>query len=234
MILPIRLYKLKRILIDQRSLFISFGVFLVLFFVVLIFYGRFNEQKKEVDLMNSEVVLLKNRYDTLKYNKSLTEDQIKDYNKLLAQLVPETEDFFSIIYALEEISKVSNFLITDYTIDVSNTDSERLTLTAQGKGNSEDFLAFLQEYQFAGGRLATSDKIQYGGALEGSTRIALNFYSKRYTIKESVQVPKLFREELATLETIKQKVKFQIGSVGDTISTDYQIKNNPFIKDQTQ
>ena len=232
MILSIRLYKLKRILIDQRSLFISFGVFLVLFFLVLFFYGRFNEQKKEVDLMNSEVVLLKNRYDTLKYNKSLTEDQIKEYNKLLAQLVPETEDFFSIIYALEEISKVSHFLITDYTIDVNNTNSERLTLTAQGKGNSEDFLAFLQEYQFAGGRLATSDKIQYGGSLEGSTRITLNFYSKRYTIKESVQVPKLFKEELATLETIKQKVKFQIGSVGDTTNTDYQVKNNPFTKEE--
>ena len=232
MILSIRLYKLKRILIDQRSLFISFGVFLVLFFLVLFFYGRFNEQKKEVDLMNSEVVLLKNRYDTLKYNKSLTEDQIKEYNKLLAQLVPETEDFFSIIYALEEISKVSHFLITDYTIDVNNTNSERLTLTAQGKGNSEDFLAFLQEYQFAGGRLATSDNIQYGGSLEGSTRITLNFYSKRYTIKESVQVPKLFKEELATLETIKQKVKFQIGSVGDTTNTDYQVKNNPFTKEE--
>lgn len=232
MIIPIRLYKLKRIIIDQRNFFISLGVFVALFFIVLVFYGRFNEQKKEVDLMNAEVHLLKNRYDTLKYNKTLTEDQIKDYNKLLAQLVPETEDFFSIIYALEEISKVSNFLITDYTIDMGKSTSERLTLTAQGKGNAETFLSFLQEYQFAGGRLATSDKIQYGGAIEGSTRITLNFYSKRYTIQESVQVPKLFKEELSTLEIIKQKVKFQIGSVGDTTATDYQIKNNPFTKDE--
>ncbi|MFH0773330.1 MAG: hypothetical protein V1922_03395 [bacterium] len=229
MIIPIRLYRVKRIIRDQQSLFISFGVFVLLFFVVFIFYMRFNEQQKEVELLNGEVKMLKNRFDTLKYNKSLTEDQIKEYNKLLASLVPETEDFFSIIYALEEISLVSHFNITDYTIEVGKSNRERLTITATGKGNPESFLTFLKEYQFAGGRLVTSDKIQYGGATSANTRVTLNFYSKPFTFNESVQVPQLSKEEIAKLEVIKQKVKFQFSSTGyQSVSTDYSTKQNPF------
>jgi hypothetical protein len=229
MILPIRLYKLKRILIDQWSLFVSFAVFMLLFLIVFIFYAKFNEQKKDVELMDGEVKMLKNRFDTLKYNKSLTEDQIKDFNKLLASLVPETEDFFSIIYALEEISTVSRFAITDYTIDIGRSNVERLTLTVEGKGDTEAFLTFLKEYQFAGGRLVTSDKIQYGGESSANTKIMLNFYSKRFTFNESVQVPQLSKEEIAKLESIKQKIKFQFSSaVYQSVDTDYTTKNNPF------
>ena len=229
MIIPIRLYKIKRILIDQWTVFVSFGVFVLLFFIVFIFYARFNAQKKEVELMTGEVQLLKNRFDTLKYNKSLTEDQIKEYNKLLASLVPETEDFFSIIYALEQISNASQFAITNYTIDVGTSTRERLTLTIEGKGDTNSFLAFLQEYQFAGGRLATSDKISYGGATAGNTKVTLTFYSKRFTFNESVQVPQLSKDDIAKLEAIKQKIKFQFSSSGyQSVSTDYPQKNNPF------
>lgn len=236
MIIPVRFYKIKRIFNEQWTLFLSLFVFFLLFIIVFIFYARFNEQKKEVDLMTGEVQMLKNRFDTLKYNKSLTEDQIKEYNKLLASLVPETEDFFSIIYALEQISLASKFVISDYTIEVGKiTTREKMTLTVVGKGDPEAFLQFLQVYQFAGGRLATSDKIQYGGPTTGGTRITLTFYSKRFAFNESVQVPQLSKEEIAKLEAIKQKVKFQFSSSGyQTISTDYPEKNNPFSGDATQ
>ena len=236
MIIPVRFYKIKRIFNEQWTLFLSLFVFLLLFIIVFIFYARFNEQKKEVDLMTGEVQMLKNRFDTLKYNKSLTEDQIKEYNKLLASLVPETEDFFSIIYALEQISLASKFVISDYTIEVGKiTNREKMTLTVVGKGDPEAFLKFLQVYQFAGGRLATSDKIQYGGPTTGGTRITLTFYSKRFAFNESVQVPQLSKEEITKLEVIKQKVKFQFSSSGyQTINTDYPEKNNPFSAETTQ
>lgn len=216
-------------LINQWPLFVSFIVFLLLILVVFIFYAHFNVQKKEVDLMNGEVSMLSNRFNTLKYNKSLTEDQIKEYNKLLASLIPETEDFFSIIYALEEISNASQFIITNYEINISKTTREKLTITAEGRGDSEAFLNFLQEYQFAGGRLVTSDRIQYGGAGSGSTKITLNFYSKRFSFNETVQVPQLSKEEIQKLEDIKQKVKFQFSSTDyQTTNTDYATKKDPF------
>ncbi|MCX6732860.1 MAG: hypothetical protein NTV98_04955 [Candidatus Roizmanbacteria bacterium] len=235
MIIPVRFYKLKRILNEQWTLFVSIFVFFLLIIVVLVFYGQFNEQKKEVDLMTGEVQMLKNRFDTLKYNKSLTEDQIKDYNKLLASLVPETEDFFSIVYALEQISLASKFIISDYVIEIGKlSNRERITLNVTGKGDTEAFLRFLQEYQFAGGRLATSDKIQYGGTTTGGTKIALTFYNKRFTFNESVQVPQLSKEEIAKLEVIKQKVKFQFSSSGyQSISTEYPEKGNPFTAGDT-
>ncbi|MCX6731212.1 MAG: hypothetical protein NTZ55_05170 [Candidatus Roizmanbacteria bacterium] len=235
MIIPVRFYKLKRILHEQWTLFVSIFVFFLLIIVVLVFYGQFNEQKKEVDLMTGEVQMLKNRFDTLKYNKSLTEDQIKDYNKLLASLVPETEDFFSIVYALEQISLASKFIISDYVIEIGKlANREKITLNVTGKGDPEAFLRFLQEYQFAGGRLATSDKIQYGGPSTGGTRITLTFYNKRFTFNESVQVPQLSREEISKLEAIKQKVKFQFSSSGyQSISTEYPEKTNPFTNADT-
>ena len=232
MIIPIHFYKIKRILIDQWTLFLSIGVFILLFIIVFIFYARFNEQNKEVNLMTGEVQMLKNRFDTLKYNQSLTEDQIKEYNKLLASLVPETEDYFSIIYALEQISLESQFTITDYTIDVSKTSKERLTIIAEGKGNPESFLTFLQDYQFAGGRLATSDKIQYGGLNSENTKVVLNFYSKQFTFNESLQVQQLSKEEIAKLNAIKKKIKFQFSSSGyQSVSTEYPSKKNPFTEE---
>ena len=227
--MQISLYKIKRIFKQQRALFVSTLVFIFLLSIIFIFYMRFNQQKKEVELMTGEVQMLKNRYDTLKYNTSLTENQIKDYNKLLASLVPETEDFFSIIYALEGISAASHFSITEYQIDVNRTTGEKLTLTIQGSGDTSSFFAFLQDYHFSGGRLVTSDKIVYGGDNVGTTRIALTFYNKRFTFNESVQVPQLSKAEIDKLEAIKQKISFQFSSSGyQTVSTDYPQKTNPF------
>jgi len=232
--IPIRLYKVKKILSTQRNLFISFIIFIFLFVIVFVFYSRFNEQKKEIELMDTEVKMLKNRFDTLTYNKSLTEDQIKEYNKLLASLVPETEDFFSIIYALEEISIVSDFRITDYTITINQKGGEKLTLIVTGSGNAESFLTFLKEYQFAGGRLVTSDKIQFDGGNSGNSRIALNFYNKQFTFNESIQVPQLSKEGIIKLEAIKKKIKFQFSSGGyQTVNTDYSTKKNPFLEEPT-
>ena len=232
MIYPFRLYKIKRVLSEQRAFFISLLVSFLLLCIVLVMYVQFNTQIKDVELMKGETSMLKTRFDTLKYNKSLTEDQIKEYNKLLASLIPETEDFFSIIYAIEELSKVSRFSITDYTIDVGKTTRERITLSVEGKGDTDAFLAFLQEYQYSGGRLITIDKIQYGGLNVGSTRIALNFYSKRFAFNETVQVPQLSIEEIAKLEEIRQKVKFQFSSSGyQSISTEYEKKKNPFVSE---
>lgn len=232
MIIPIRLYKLKRILQSQWSLFLSLGVFILLLCVVYISYTRFTSQKEETGVIGNEVQALKKKFDTLKINEALTENKIKEYNLLLASLVPETEDFFSIIYALEHISSVSQFMITNYTIDVSKTNNERLTLTVEGKGDAEAFLSFLQEYQFSGGRLATSNKIQYGDVSSGSTRVALNFYNKRFTFDSAAQVPQLSQDDVAKLEAIKQKIKFQFSSSEyQLVNPVYPLKKDPFSED---
>jgi len=230
----ISLYKIKRILADQWSIFVSFGVLIVLVGIVFIFYSQFNRQKKEVELLQDEIAMLGDRFNTLKYNKTLTQDQIKDYNKLLSSLIPETEDFFSIIYALEAISNASGFKISDYSIDITATTKERLTLTANGKGDTNAFLKFLQEYQFVGGRLVTTDKIVYRGEKNAAdTKITLNFYSKRFSFNETVRVPQLTKEEIQRLQAIKNKIQFQFSSaVYQSVDTSYQPKQDPFSKSE--
>ncbi len=221
------LFRLKMIFREHWNVFLSLVICIMLSLVTLAIYAQFNSQKKEVDLLEAEVAMLKNRYDTLKFNKSLTEAQIKDYNKLLATLIPETEDYFSIIYALDEISRKSGFIITDYSIDVTASSKEKLTLSVEGKGDANSFLEFLNVYQFSGGRLATSDKIQYGGTGTTATRINLNFYSKRFAFNETVQVPQLSQEELDKLADIKAKVETYSG--GNTfVDTEYTVKKDPF------
>lgn len=227
---PISFYKIRRIFSDQWTLFLSIIVIAILSLIVLVFYAQFNRQKKEVELLQGEISMLGDRYNTLKYNKSLTQDQIKDYNKLLASLIPETEDFFSIIYALEAISNASGFRITDYAIDIGATTKEKLILTANGKGDTDAFLKFLQEYQFVGGRLVTTDKIVYRGEKNaGDTKITLNFYSKRFSFNETVRVPQLTKQEIQRLEEIKNKIQFQFSSAGyQSVDTEYKPKKDPF------
>ena len=225
----IRWYKIDRFIRDQWRLLISIFICAILFVLVLVFYHTYNAQKDDVDLLSREVQLLKDRSDTLKQNMALTQDQIKSYNALLASLIPETEDYFSIIYALEDISQSTGFTITNYNIAVSNGAPEKLTLDVGGTGNADAFLNFLRDYQFSGGRLITSDKIQFSGGQNGATKIALTFYSKRFAFNETVQVPALTKAEISRLQDIKSKihVEFSSGSY-QTVSTDYTSKKDPF------
>jgi len=227
--LSLNVYKIKNIIRYQWTLFVSFFVLLLLFVVVLSYYKRFNEETKSTQLLSNEVQMLKNRYDTLKYNKTLTEDQIKEYNKLLVELIPESEDFFSIIVALEKISADSKFMVTDYVVNLKNSNKDKLTLTIVGKGDTEAFRSFLEKYQFGGGRLITSDKIEYGGNNSSNTRITLNFYSKRFAFNETLQVGLLSKTELDRLNSIRKKISMQyVPSESQIVDTDYSVKKDPF------
>jgi len=225
----IRWYKIDRFLRDQWKTVVSFCICIFLFFLVLIFYQRYNAQKKDLELLTREVQLLKDRADTLKQNMSLTQDQIKTYNALLASLIPETEDYFSIIYALEEISKSTGFIITNYNISVAKTSPENIVLNVDGTGDADAFLNFLRDYQFVGGRLVTSDKIQFSGGKNAGTKIALTFYNKHFAFNETVQVPAFTAQEIAKLEDIKSKIHldFSVGTY-QTVDTDYSSKTDPF------
>lgn len=223
------IYKLKNILRYQWTLFVSFFVLILLFVVVLSYYARFNEETKSVQILSKEVDMLKNRYDTLKYNKTLTEDQIKEYNKLLVELIPESEDFFSIIIALDKISEDSKFIITDYVVNMVKSNKDKLTITVTGKGDTETFRSFLEKYQFGGGRLITSDKIEYGGGGSANTKISLNFYSKRFAFNETLQVGLLSKSELERLNSIRKKISLEYTtSESQIVETDYSIKKDPF------
>jgi len=226
----IKFYNIKKLRYLIRDYWPTFITIIALFIIVILLffsYKTYRDSKEEADILGEEVTLLKNRSDTLKYNKSLTEDQITVYNKVLTSLIPESEDYFSIIYALETISQKTGFNIVSYTINLSNTSREKLSLNIEGKGNLDAFKNFLSSYEFMGGRLVTSERIEFSGANFTNTRVGLNFYAKKFSFNEAV-VPQLSKDDIDKLESIKQKIQISFTDSAPSTDGTYDTKSNPF------
>ena len=113
--------------------------------------------------------------------------------KFLNTLIPDVEDYFSVIYALEQLSKKTNFVITSYSVNVKASTTDKLRINVTGVGDSESLIHFLKDYNFDGGRLITSDKVQLDPNFSGSIIINLTFYNKK-TIYSKIkeELPRLF------------------------------------------
>lgn len=224
---PINTRKIRFFFKDYWSTVLTLVSLVVILFLISLSYKNFKESGDQLTILQAEVNLLKNRSDTLKYNKSLTEDQIVAYNQILTSLIPEQEDYFSIIYALETIGSKTGFEIVGYTINLYKASREKISITIEGKGNVQSFLTFLKNYSYMGGRLITSERIEFSGTDFTNTKVALNFYSKQFTFNESV-IPQLSKEDITKLESIKNKVQVSFLENEDEESTDYETKSNPF------
>lgn len=225
----IKLYnirKLKFFVRDYWQALLTLVVLGVMFILISATYKTLKVSGDNLAILKEEVNLLKNRSDTLNFNKSLTQDQITAYNKILTSLIPETEDYFSIIYALETISQKTGFNIVAYTINLSKISSEKLSLNIEGKGDVETFKRFLNEYEFGGGRMITSEKIEFSGANFTNTKVSLNFYNKKFAFNQAV-VPQLTKDDVNKLEAIKQKIQITFADTSSA-TQDYEVKSNPF------
>lgn len=227
MINLVNIRKIRYFIRDYWPTLLTLAALGVVALLIMASYKTYKESKNDLDVLTEEVKLLKNRSDTLQFNKTLTEDQIVVYNKILTTLIPETEDYFSIIYALETISQNTGFSIVSYTINLSNISREKLSINIEGRGNPDDFKRFLDAYKFSGGRLITSERIEFSGVNFTNTRVSLNFYSKKFTFNESV-VPQLTKGDVAKLEEIKKKIKISFKDEEAPTKEEYEVKDNPF------
>lgn len=173
-----------------------------------------NQLKNKVALMNTSIP------------SSLKLDEDLDF---LNKLIPNVEDYFSIVYALEKLSQKSNFIITSYTVSVGSSTAEKLKLNVSGTGDSQTFIDFLKSYNFGGGRLITSDKIQLDPNFFGTIKIDLTFYTKNVSSNQDLEIEpdeKVFKE----LESLKSKVNFVFETNVATSEPDYNYprKQNPF------
>ncbi|OGK62457.1 hypothetical protein A2334_05470 [Candidatus Roizmanbacteria bacterium RIFOXYB2_FULL_38_10] len=223
----INIRKIKFFLRDYWSTILTLVSIVVIILLVSSSYKSFKELSNQQAILKEEVNLLKNRSDTLKFNKSLTEDQIIIYNKILTSLIPESEDYFSVIYALETISQKTGFSITSYTINLSKSSREKMSIIIEGRGSLSAFLIFLRNYEYTGGRLITSEKIEFSGVNFTNTKVSLNFYSKKFTFNESV-IPQLSKKDIEKLEQIKQKVQITLKEDESDTPQEYETKDNPF------
>lgn len=189
------------------------------------------ESDAKVAVLKAEINELQQKKDFINYRKDLDEDSldnIETINNSLTQLFPETEDYFSVIIALERLSQKTNFIISSYTINLQSSTPEKLSLVITGQGDRESFLRFLQNYNFAGGRLITIDKISYTTDEFSGTKLGINVYHGKTVNKDTI--PVLSKEEQLLLQTIRQKMTFNVKSEASNIqdSVDYPTKEIPF------
>lgn len=217
-------------LIKENIYYIIGNIFIFALIIIAIKIGltessSYNEKiktlKTELGPLQNEVNLMQT---TIPSSDKLDEDL-----KFLNTLIPNAEDYFSIIYSLEKLSQKTNFIVTSYSVNVGNSTSETLRLSVTGTGDSQSFIEFLKRYNFEGDRLITSDKIKLDPNFSGSLTIDLTFYAKKTEANNKLDMSansNIYKE----LETLKTKINFNFDNSVATNSADlnYPKKTNPF------
>ncbi|EKE13829.1 MAG: hypothetical protein ACD_12C00799G0002 [uncultured bacterium] len=217
-------------LIKENILYIVGNVFIFALIIVTIKIGitEITKYKVKIDSLKVENTELMNKVTLM--NSTIPDSEKLDEDvRFLNTLIPNSEEYFSIIYTLEKLSEKSNFIITGYTVNVGASSPEKLKISVNGIGNSQSFVDFLKNYNFSGGRLVTSDKVQLDPNFSGSLIIDLTFYSKKTEAGNKLEKSpnlNIYKE----LESLKAQVNFSFENNVATISPslDYPKKTNPF------
>ena len=211
-----------------------------LFFVVLACIGPFFMVNKINDNEDKEKKL-ESDIDTLKTKKVLLDTLSNQSSNTLTQnllilntLIPDSEDYFSIIDTLEKLSGLTNFHIISYTINISaiNASSEKLPIEIVGLGDTQAFISFLNKYNFGGNRLITLDKVEFKPSTGESTyRLNMNFYHSKSTQSQKITTTLDYQKSFEKLEKFKKQINIQIPqgiSQSNQLDTSYPTKSNPF------
>ena len=202
-------------------------LFFAIIFMIVFSVKKIFETKEKINNLKEEIKTLNEKQNNfyLMKNSGINFDTAL---KLLNQLIPEEEDYFSIIYALEMLSEKTGFQINSYTINLTESTQNRLIIIISGIGSNESFLRFLKEYNFGGKRLITSDNLSLNSQ-QSEFKIELSFYNKKHrdSVSSSYFIPSTFPKEL---EKILAKTNFLLKENIEEINIDfnYPRKQNPF------
>lgn len=217
-------------LIKENILYIvfSFGFLVLIIFLVQSSISKILVLNQKYQITKGEVKELRTRFNLLNTIVPSTEELETDI-KILNALVPNAEDYFSIIYALDKLSQDTGFIITSYNVNMRTSTSNKLKLTVSGIGDTTKFINFLNQYNFSGGRLITSDKIELNSKTSGQIKIDLTFYNKKVNtgFNQNLAINQKVFEDITAL---KSRINFifddQFASESADIS--YPVKNNLF------
>lgn len=220
---------IKRLI--KENIYYIIGNIFILTLIIITFRIGLSESSNyntKISSLKTENIGLMNKV-TLMNSTIPGSEKLDEDVSFLNALIPNAEDYFSIIYALEKLSQKSGFIITDYTISISSSTLEKLRMKISGEGDSLTFVNFLKDYNFSGGRLITSDKVQLDPNFSGAIIIDLTFYSKKTVAANSLELSpnsNIYKE----LETLKAKVNFNFENTiaSSSPNLDYPKKNNPF------
>lgn len=219
---------LNELIKNNLSIFAVVVAVPVIVLMCAISYQGYVSAAEERDMLKQELVGLRTSADTVRQNENSLQQRIDDYNQVLGTVIPEREDYFTIIFALEKLSQDTGFTIVRYEISLEESKDDRMSLAVEGSGDIDSFLNFLRDYQFKGNRLITNEKIELSESNEGRTRLSLNFYHK--ALPGLVQTVKPISEkDINLVQDIQSKITINIKpSDEDITDTDYETKENPF------
>ena len=171
------LNKLK-LLISKK--YISVVLFIALDIVFLIFisylgykiYGVYSETQA----LNAEIDQLKSSSLLIKNNKDLLEDNIGQYNTALDSIIPDTETYFQVISAFEQLEAKTGVNIESYSINLSETTEDKMSLSLTITGTKESIETLFEKYHYFGGRLMTNEKLEFTPEGLDSMTFLVNLY----------------------------------------------------------
>ncbi len=218
----------RQLIKDNFTYILGFIIILFLSFSIL-FFGlrRVSNINNNIKKLRDEIAILSSKAELINIAIPAQENLDEDI-KILNQLIPNTEDYFSIIYALEKLSQETGFMIVDYTVNIGTSTPNKLKLTVTGLGDADSFLKFLQNYQFGGGRLITSDNILLSQNLNGTVKLDLTFYNKKTDIK-SDQLIQPDKNLFKFINKVKSKIGVDYTNLKNSSDKiDYPAKDKPF------
>ncbi len=221
---------MMRLIRENGTYLVGFVILVVaLIFSIGFFSVQYRQSQDKISQSKQELNTLKDKVNYIRYRNEIVTAgvDIDSMNQLFNSLVPESEDFFSIALALEKLSSQTNFIITSYTINIKDSTQGKLSLTIRGQGDADSFLEFLKDYNFAGARLITIDKISFNQQLLTGTELLANFYSKKTNLDQSIQSKPLTPADKQLIDSIRNKVVVDF-TQSTAVGTDYPTKSNPF------
>lgn len=207
-----------RFLLKQNLVyFILLGVLFILSATIVpYFISQISQAIKDLDKAKAETNLLQVKKRVLQAVVNEHGSDIDSDLTLINRLIPDSEDYFTMIYSLEKLTASSGFIINSYAVNLTKSTGNKLSLTVTGLGDSESFLELLRIYNFGGGRLITAEKIGIDPSQQNGITLELNFYNEK--VKLDANDKQDFQASINELNELRSKVKFSLVEENDLIN----------------
>jgi len=224
-------YYLRRLIKENIIYLISLLFILSIYFIFFInSINRINQIETKIKITKGEIESLKIKTQLINYKEEIKKENIdiNKVNQLLFQLIPDNEDYFSVIFALEKLSEQTGFIIFSYSVDINQSTKNRLNLVIEGFGSKESFFNFLNSYRYRGGRLLTIDKIEYEGKDNIKAKLNIYFYNAKVPLLEFSSKYQLNKNQKEILKKIQEETPPLNAIENTTNDYLYPTKTNPF------
>lgn len=204
--------KLKLNLKDNVSRYILidyaiWGVVLLCIILAGFFISQILTVRQEIEFTQQEYLDVQSEVSYVNLAKLISQDSVEEFNEILIGLIPEEEDYFSLIRSLEQLSSRTGLRIEKYGLTLPDNATERFSLTISGQIPREDFDRFLDIYKYGSGRLVTITNISYTDRGLIGLSLTINLYSKKVTTSNILRVGSLDQDDIDTMQAIADNVR---------------------------